>query len=1376
MNTPPGFKFPWRSKWPAYALAVVVTVATLWARLWAGFKPGDAPMMILFLIPILLSAYVGGLGPGMLATTVAALVTNYYLLPPFHTFYLTGVNALQWVTMILIGTLLSMFLDSRPRSGLAGAREAAALAGILPQQKVQAGFAFSLLCLGVIGVMSYFSLLRLQADAQQIRRTDEAIGLLRALIYTVTDGETAQRGYTITGNEDYLEPFTNAVKRIDVDLLGLRKMLADNPRQQQQLDLLAPLVSERMANLREAIKLRRTQGFAAAQALTASGAGRKLHAQIRGIVASMEEMEQSQLLAREERGRQSSLTTKVVIICGSLLAFVFVAVALFIIGQDFAGSRQAHDELETRVSERTAELERSNKQLLESQALYHSLVEQMPAGVFRKDSAGRYVFVNSRFCQLYATTPEHYCGKTPQEAALELVKTGATSVEPGRVLALATQGTQDHARIMQTGQLIELVEEQVLTDGRKQYLHVMKAPVFGPDRKIVGSQGILIDVTARKNAEERIAWLASFPGKSPNPIVELDLATRVVHYLNPFAQQLFPDLQTQGLAHPYLSGLAQAIGVFQSGKTEVVRLEVTTEEGCFSQAICFLPENERVRVYGTDITERKRAEAAQNRLAAIVNSSDDAIIGKTLEGIITSWNPGAEKVFGYPAEEMVGQSMLALFPPERANEEPLLLGKLALGESIRHFETVRVRKDGRRIDVSVTLSPIIAADGKIIGASKIARDITERKRNAEAIRLSNERFQMVARATNDAVWDWDLVTNGRWWNEGFEKLFQYSPAEVELGVESWINRLHPEDLERVKTGLFNVINGGGKYWSDEYRFRRRDGAYAVVLDRGFVLRAADGKAVRMIGAMMDITQRKQAEAQLQESERRFRTMANSISQLAWIARADGFIFWYNQRWYEYTGTMPEEMEGWGWRSVHDPQVLPQVMARWANAIAAGEAFEMEFPLRGADGRFRLFLTRAVPLKDAAGAVVQWFGTNTDVDELKRAQEALRKVLRHARTIVMHAVVTAPAGWDRHAPGWGAAQYRWESHFDDEAAAQEVMPLELLPGERYHDGWRKAKAPEDWEPMNQVATQAFVSGANNWHQEFRATDRQGRLRWFTQAASIERAEPGCWHVSTINTDITERKLAEEKIYQLNAMLEGRVVERTAQLEAANKELEAFSYSVSHDLRAPLRHIIGFVQLLQNDAAPRLSAESLRHLNTISNSAKRMGHLIDDLLAFSRIGRSEVQQTEFALNELVGECLQDLSGEMQGRDIRWEIRALPSVCADRNMLRLVLVNLLSNAVKFTATRAPAIIEVGCAPATNGETICFIRDNGVGFDPQYVHKLFGVFQRLHSHAEFEGTGIGLANVQRIIHRHGGKTWAEGVVDGGATFYFSLPRAQSV
>jgi PAS domain S-box-containing protein len=335
---------------------------------------------------------------------------------------------------------------------------------------------------------------------------------------------------------------------------------------------------------------------------------------------------------------------------------------------------------------------------------------------------------------------------------------------------------------------------------------------------------------------------------------------------------------------------------------------------------------------------------------------------------------------------------------------------------------------------------------------------------------------------------------------------------------------------------------------------------------------------------------------------------------------------------------------------------------------------------------------------------------------------------------------------------------------------------------------------------------------DFYTEVRLRTNVGHWRWFAIAGRVmERGPDGkARRALGTHTDITALKQAENGLRLLNLELEQRVTARTAELQArteealrfaeelrgsqqeadrgaarlqevnanlmaANRELEAFSYSVSHDLRAPLRNITGFIELLAKREAGRMDAEGERFVAVVTAEAGRMGRLIDDLLTFSRIGRADLVRQPLALEPLVAEVREELGAETAGRTIEWRVGALPPVLGDHALLRQVVANLVGNAVKFTRRRPAAVIEIGAAAMKPGDpqVTFFVRDNGAGFNPKYLDKLFGVFQRLHNARDFEGTGIGLANVKRIIARHGGRVWAEGAVEQGAVFYFTLPPA---
>ena len=401
-----------------------------------------------------------------------------------------------------------------------------------------------------------------------------------------------------------------------------------------------------------------------------------------------------------------------------------------------------------------------------------------------------------------------------------------------------------------------------------------------------------------------------------------------------------------------------------------------------------------------DITQRKASEEVLSKLAAIVESTDDAILSKNLDGVITSFNAGAERLFGYTAQEAIGQPVTMLIPPDRFDEEPDILERIRHAGRIDHYETVRRRKDGTLIDVSLTVSPLLDSNGRVFGASKIVRDITERKLAEKTLRESEGRLRLATDAAGMFSWEIDLITKKIKWSENVCKIIGCAEAEITNDMQDALFFVLPSDRERLNGEFAQTVSQGKDYYVSAFRGNEPEKERKFWATHALIVYDAAGSPIRTVGVTQNLTASKLAEKIIRESEENFRTLANSMSQLSWMTDADGYIFWYNERWFEYTGTTLEEMQGWGWQSVHHPAAVERVTKKFKRHIALGKEWEDTFLLKAKTGEYRWFLSRAVPIRNADGEITRWFGTNTDVDDVRRAEEILQRSREELETRVI----------------------------------------------------------------------------------------------------------------------------------------------------------------------------------------------------------------------------------------------------------------------------------------------------------------------------------------------------------------------------------------
>ena len=704
------------------------------------------------------------------------------------------------------------------------------------------------------------------------------------------------------------------------------------------------------------------------------------------------------------------------------------------------------------------------------------------------------------------------------------------------------------------------------------------------------------------------------------------------------------------------------------------------------------------------------------------------------------------------------------------------------------------RRDGTTVPVAYTSTPVWE-DGKPVGVVVTFNDITENKRAEEALQVSEKRYRML----------FDTI------DEGFcivEMIFD----EHERPVDYRFLEINPS-FEK-QTGL---VGAQGKrmrefapqheeFWFETYgkialtgepaRFQN----LAEQLHRWYDVYAFRfGKPENRQVAILfnDITERRLTEEALRESEEKFRLLVDSAQDYAIIMLdTDGRVASWNegaQRMKLYTAS---EIIGKHFSCFYpEDDVRDGKPAHELKIASETGRFEDEGLRVRKDGSHFQANVVINAIRDKSGKLRGFSKITRDITEQKRAEEILRASVRLGEYTLNHSLdelltyildeaesltgsrigffhFLEPDQKTLRLQTWSTntlknmctAEGKGAHYSVDEAgvwveAIKERRPAvhndyNSLPGRKGLPAGHAPVIREMVVPIFRGGEIMAVIGVGNKPEDYLEQD----LKTVTQLAN--RA----W-------DIILAKRADNEIKKLNEDLEKRVVERTTELTAVNKELEAFTYSVSHDLRAPLRHIHGFVDLLVQTSGQNLDDKGKRYLATISKAASQMGNLVDDLLTFSRMGRTEIKKHSIDLENVVYGVIDEMKYELRERDIEWKVGSLAPVYGDPSLLRLVMINLISNAVKFTRQRDKAVIEIGSYTEAGGEDVVYVKDNGVGFDMRYVDKLFGVFQRLHSIEEFEGTGIGLANIRRIISRHGGRTWAEGALGTGAAFYFSLP-----
>jgi PAS domain S-box-containing protein len=742
-----------------------------------------------------------------------------------------------------------------------------------------------------------------------------------------------------------------------------------------------------------------------------------------------------------------------------------------------------------------------------------------------------------------------------------------------------------------------------------------------------------------------------------------------------------------------------------------------------------------INMVAQDVTERNVREQAlrisEGRFRAALKTAPVVVFNQDLD-LRYTWihNPA----LGFSEDQVVGAFDADLNPDNTNRAELEALKRRVLETGVGSRQEIAFSNKGEERYFDLTIDPLLDNSGALIGITCAALDITDRRSSEMVVRQSEQHLRRVL----DSL----FVFVGVMTPDGILVQANRAPLEAAgIRAEDVLGKpvedtywfcYSPLVQERMREAIRKAQAGESSRF--DLPVRMRDGRLMPIDFMLTPMRDDSGRITHLIPSAVDITERKRAE---EERESDIRALADSIPQLVWMAGPDGWIFWYNQRWYEYTGTTQEEMEGWGWRRVHDPAMLPAVLERWRDAIAKGEPFEMQFPLRGSDGTFRWFLTRVEPVRDESGNVARWYGTNTDVDELRRIREELYDSQSRLRAIVENARAAVSA---RDLEGRFILANR-ETEAMLGAARGELI------GKRVEDLLPAAVAA----PILANDRRVLEVGPLQVEEIVPLGDIQ--RAYVSVKFPLRNAAGEAYAVCGISTDITGRKTMEEA------------------LRRSNEDLQQFAYVASHDLQEPLRTVVSFTQMLSRRYGQVLDPQGQEYMIYVVEAAQRMSTLISDLLSYTRVASDESRaDTRVDLNSAVQAALKNLNVGIAECGARVECSVLPAVKGDAAQMTLIFQNLLSNSLKYRQAGVAPLISIRVAPEDAHMWRFSVADNGKGFRPEYAERIFGIFKRLQGR-DVPGSGIGLAIAKTIVERHGGRIWAEGQEGAGATFHFTLP-----